>query len=192
MSSGLSGLSSQRCEGGWRPGSQRGTGARVRQRAGPGLAWAGGCSRSPRRSEEAAGDPSVDRELRGARGMSTGLGSPVQTACRAGLGSAAGWFPRTRSLEAGSGGQGRPLPRLLGPVEEGSARAASPALVAPVGALPRPRPPSCRALGSPVNWGCRSLLRAGPVFCRVSLTTRQRNGVQGPGGFAGRTGLGGT
>ena len=39
--SGLGGLSSQRCKGGWHPGGQRGTGARVRQRAGPGLAWAG-------------------------------------------------------------------------------------------------------------------------------------------------------
>lgn len=55
-----------------------------------------------------AGDPSVERGLWGARALSAGLGSPLQTACRARLGSAAGQFPRTRRPEGGQWGQDPP------------------------------------------------------------------------------------
>ena len=48
-----------------------------------------------------AGDPSVERGLRGARALSAGLGSPLQTACQVRLGSAARHFLRTRRPEGG-------------------------------------------------------------------------------------------
>lgn len=108
-------------------GGARGWGER--ETAGPGWpGWPAVPGFPSRRSEEAAGDPSVERGLRGAQALSAGLGSPLQTACQVRLGSAAPQFLRTRRPEGGQwvrdprgawdlwrrGQQGLPPRRVLG------------------------------------------------------------------------------
>lgn len=100
---------------------------------------------------------------------------------RSGLGQLRDDFREPGSLEAGSGGQAPP--GHLGPVEEGSARA--------VGAPPVPCPPSCRSLGSHVNWGLPAPGRASALLVESHNETEEGE-YRALEGFAGTMGLGGT